>query len=495
MNIVNCISGELKAPASQPWAADCLAKQIQDLTEAVKASCHVSKDTGDSLVATANFHLEFLEHHLKNALFPDRSEQEYPPVAFASDPSRRYLSTMVASARPGHPCEEDSEILALNAIQVRSAGGKPVTNQSALHGFHVFEGLQLLASVQESTGYRFGYTFLREKVAKLIDGIIRLRFAVHMLKAKAVIRHLESLHHADAPNMNERYFRIVYEILPTRRAQAERAMTQALMYFIETNRAEMASIMNKDPDARFYVRVEAQGGNRESIGQGPLGVGQSTLQILGQLAKKVDTPARLVLNLGAPPRMHTLTGPYVGSPFFPLLNNHAVHHGNMAHQHLSSEIAQPHGSDMLMVSAEVDREGKLQEALIAETNFSNIGFDYEGLIVFPKSESATYGLIQHVTREALRSAFLHGKAFEGIRGFEHKRISVRDFMGDLRKKRVTGAFVMGSMPLIRPVCHICLDETLFGGAVTNFVLNVESRSMKDLLSVFQEVYDDQIVWE
>lgn len=68
-------------------------------------------------------------------------------------------------------------------------------------------------------------------------------------------------------------------------------------------------------------------------------------------------------------------------------------------------------------------------------------------------------------------------------------------MTDLREGRVTGAFVMGSMPLMRPVSHICLDETLFGGAVTDFVMNVGSRVEIELVSIFQEACDSQIAWE
>lgn len=316
LNTATCSNDDCEEPALRAWAAHYLAKQIQDLSKSAKTSYSVSDGATRLLLATANFHLEFLEHHLSNALFPEKSKQENPPIAFASDPSHRYLSTLVTSARPGHLCEEDGKLLALNVVQVMSVGGKPVTSQSALHGLHVFEGLQLLARPQESVGYRFGYTCMRERVAKLIDGIIRLRFAVHMLKAKTVIHHLESLDHEDAPILSEKYSHIVYENLPNRRAQAERATTQALMYFIETNRAEMTSILNEDLDTCFYVRMEAQGGNRERIGQGPIGVGQSTLQIFGQLMQKVDTPAKVVLNLCAPPRMHTLIGPQVGSPLF-----------------------------------------------------------------------------------------------------------------------------------------------------------------------------------
>lgn len=442
-----------------------------------------------------HFHLDFLEHHLQNAIFPSQTLQDNPPAPFATDPSRRYLSNLIASRIQESHLSDSQEGSALLVSSILGYGGKPVMNQSALHGFHVFEGLQIVVQSSISDGYKFGYTFLREKVAKLIDGIIRIRFAIHLLKVNVLLSKLENINHSNIDSLKERFSNIADHSLPYRRAQAEEFTTWALMQFVDANRGEMIEMAKINPHACFYVRIEAQGGNRESIGQGPIGVGQSTLQILGQYAQKPTTPGQVVINPDAPCRMHTLAGPFPGSPIYELLNNSAVHHGNMGHQHLASEMAQAYGSDMLMITTEIEENGLIKGPFIAETNFSNIGFIYDTHLIFPQSKSATYGLTQHVIRQALAEKLDKCDSLDGITSYELIPLTAKKFMADLREGRLTGAFIMGSMPGIRAVGNICVDETLSGGLIQRYTMNHNSTALKTLSTIYQEIYYRHIVWE
>lgn len=355
--------------------------------------------------------------------------------------------------------------------------------------------------------YRVGF---EEKVKKLVDGIVRLRFGVHLLQASVLTQRLREgtrVHDGDqASSLRMRFERILREDLPHRRAQAEEMVRTALRQFADANKAELLSTRRENPESCFYVRFEAQGGNRESVGQGPIGVGQSTIQVLGQHASSVPPPpGSVVINPAAPPRLHSLSGPYTGSAFYPILNNRAAHHGNMGHQHLSAEMAQPHGSDMLLFTAEVAANGEncqqLLEPNVAETNFSNIAFVIDHFIVwFPKSDSATYGLTQHILRHAITEAMAAPEDSLLCDGVITKMIHeplpvrVRQFMTQLHEKRVTGAFLMGSMPGVRPVGEIHLDETLTTGAFTAFELDPETKINLVLRQLYKEAYNRSIVW-
>ncbi|KAI0562512.1 hypothetical protein FGB62_58g034 [Gracilaria domingensis] len=482
----------------QPWSPQVLEEELETLTHTVTNSRSTKLESVETVRSAADFHLRFLRHHLRHTLFPSENATENPQAAFASDPSRRYLPFLIASAVPRHsPTKSSKNGPLLHSTPTLQPGGKPVFNQSALHGFHVFEGLQIVGErAPDSVGFRLGYTFLRDKISKLVDGIIRLRFAVHFLKAQVLTEHLCNAGDNDARSSRDELTRLLTVDLRLRRKQAEQFVSYALFNFISANREEIEATLASDPNSGFYVRIEAQGGNRESIGQGPIGVGQSTLQVLGQHARRGNVCTQLVFNLGGPPRMHTLAGPYVGTPYHELLNNAAVHHGNMGHQHLSSELAQPHGAQMLMTSAEIDDEGRLLGPFIAETNFSNVGLVFEGgRVVFPKSTSATYGLTQHVVRTALREALDAGEKLDGVTSVEHDVVAVDDFMKNLREGKLLSAFVLGSMPGVERVDKLFVDETLVGGTITVYDFDAESLTLKTLQRLYASAYQRSIVWE
>lgn len=194
--------------------------------------------------------------------------------------------------------------------------------------------------------------------------------------------------------------------------------------------------------------------------------------------------------------MHTLAGPFNESPVFPMLNNLACHHDNMGHQNLSVEMAEPLVIDMLMCTAEMDRHGHLEGPFIAETNFSNFAFiKNQNFIVFPENNSATYGLTQHMAMKTLNELKQKTGFFEHISGFSHEPVLTSDFTESLKNDAISACFVLRSMPAIRVVQKVTIDETLSGGTVTLFEMDPENASLAELMDLFQIYKELYFLWE